>query len=49
VTDPAVYYYDAVLWAYENGITGGMGDGTFGVEAVCNRAYVVTFLYRTYD
>ena len=42
------FYYDAVAWAVENGITTGMGDGTFGVSAVCNRAQVVTFLYRTY-
>jgi hypothetical protein len=29
----------------ENKITSGMGDGTFGVGATCNRAQVVTFLY----
>ena len=46
VTDPEAYYYNAVLWAVENGITTGMGDGTFGVDTVCNRAQVVTFLYR---
>ncbi|MBP3660184.1 MAG: S-layer homology domain-containing protein, partial [Oscillospiraceae bacterium] len=44
VTDSGAYYYDAVLWAVENGVTAGMGDGTFGVSAVCNRAQVVTFL-----
>ena len=49
VTDSAAYYYDAVLWAVENGVTAGMGDGTFGVTAVCNRAQVVTFLYRVYN
>ena len=43
---PGVYYYDAVAWAYENGITSGMGGGIFGVDIVCNRAQVVTFLYR---
>ena len=48
VTDSAAYYYDAVLWAVENGVTAGMGDGTFGGSAVCNRAQVVTFLYRVY-
>ena len=48
VTDSAAYYYDAVLWAVENGVTAGMGDGTFGVTAVCNRAQVVTFLYQVY-
>ncbi len=40
------WYTDAVLWAVENGITNGMGDGTFGVELPCNRAQVVTFLHR---
>ena len=48
VTDSGAYYYDAVLWAVENGVTAGMGDGTFGVSAVCNRAQVVTFLYHVY-
>ena len=42
------FYYDAVLWAVENKVTDGMGDGTFGINATCNRAQVVTFLYRTY-
>ena len=41
------WYGPAVLWAVENGITNGMGDGTFGVLSTCNRAQVVTFLYRT--
>ena len=45
--DPAAWYGPAVLWAVENGITNGMGDGTFGVGTTCNRAQVVTFLYRT--
>ena len=49
VTDPESFYYDAVLWAVENGVTAGMGDGTFGVSNVCNRAQVVTFLYRIYN
>ena len=40
------FYTDAVLWAVENQITNGMGDGTFGVDTICNRAHVVTFLYR---
>ena len=46
VKDEGAYYYDAVLWAVENGITNGMGDGIFGVSNICNRAQVVTFLYR---
>ena len=41
------FYTTAVAWAVENDITNGMGDGTFGVEGTCNRAQVVTFLYRT--
>ena len=46
VTATNAYYYNAVLWAVENGITNGMGGGKFGVNAICNRAQVVTFLYR---
>ena len=45
---PGQFYTEAVAWAVEKGITNGMGDGTFGVDSVCNRAQVVTFLYRTY-
>ncbi len=45
--DPSAWYGPAVLWAVENGITNGMGDGTFGVGAICTRAQVVTFLHRT--
>ena len=48
VTDPEVYYYAPVLWAVENGITNGMGNGAFGINSICNRAQVVTFLYRAY-
>jgi len=40
------YYYDAVLWAVENGITGGYEDGSFRPSAACTRAHVVTFLWR---
>ncbi len=39
------YYYKAVLWAVENGITGGIDDTHFGVGRVCDRAQVVTFLW----
>ena len=46
VQNSSAYYYAPVLWAVENGITNGMGDGTFGVSKICNRAQVVTFLYR---
>jgi len=37
----------AVLWAYENGITTGTGDGTtFSPNKTCTRAQLVTFLYK---
>ena len=42
------WYEPAVLWAVENGITNGLSADTFGVDTICNRAQVVTFLYRTY-
>ena len=40
------YYYDAVLWAVENGITNGTSDTTFSPNATCTRAQIVTFLWR---
>ena len=40
------YYYDAVQWAAQNGITSGTGTNTFSPEANCMRAQIVTFLYR---
>ena len=42
----SAYYYDAVLWAAEQGITGGTGAGTFSPGATVTRAQTVTFLYR---
>lgn len=41
------FYYKPVLWAVENGITAGLDATHFGPTAYCNRAQVVTFLYRT--
>ena len=41
------FYYDAVLWAAENGITTGSTPTTFSPNAVCTRSEVVTFLWRT--
>ena len=41
------YYYDAVLWAIENGITKGTGDTTFSPNANCSRGQIVTFLWRS--
>ena len=40
------YYYKAVLWAYENGITSGTSESTFSPNSYCTRAQVVTFLWR---
>lgn len=40
------YYYDAVLWAVEQGITDGVSDTTFVPDAECTRGQIVTFLYR---
>lgn len=40
------YYHDAVLWAVENGITSGISATTFGPNATCTRAQIVTFLWR---
>ena len=40
------YYYNAVLWAVENGITTGTGKGKFSPDNTCTRGQIVTFLYR---
>ena len=40
------YYYKPVLWAVENGITGGTSANTFSPDSICTRAQVVTFLHR---
>ena len=40
------YYYDAVLWAAENGITDGVDETHFAPDATCTRAQIVTFLWR---
>ena len=42
------YYYDAVLWAVENGIAKGTSETMFGPDASCTRAQIVTFLYRAF-
>ena len=39
-------YYNAILWAVENGITKGTTDTTFDPNAVCTRGQIVTFLFR---
>ncbi|MEA4895928.1 MAG: InlB B-repeat-containing protein, partial [Oscillospiraceae bacterium] len=40
------YYYDAVLWAVEKGVTTGTGTTTFSPDLICTRAQTVTFLWR---
>ena len=42
---PGRYSRKAVLWAWENGITDGIGGGRFGPGRPCTRAQLVTFLY----
>lgn len=40
------FYYEAVLWAYDNGITTGTSSTNFSPTATCTRSQIVTFLYR---
>lgn len=42
----SAYYYDAVAWAVENGVTSGTTATTFSPNAACTRAQTVTFLWR---
>ncbi len=42
----SAYYYDAVLWAVEEGITTGLSATSFGPNSPCTRGQVVTFLHR---
>lgn len=44
--DSSKYYYKAVLWAAEKGITKGYSDGTFRPDDTCLREHVATFLWR---
>lgn len=46
--EDGAYYYDAVLWAVENGVTVGTSATTFSPDDSCSRAQIVTFLYRAY-
>lgn len=41
-----MYFFDAVRWAYEQGITGGTSADTFSPDASCTRAQMATFLWR---
>ena len=45
---PGQFYTTAVAWAVEKGVTNGISDTEFGVGGICNRAQVVTFLYRAF-
>ena len=42
------FYYEAVLWAVEQGITGGVSSTSFAPDATCTRGQIVTFLYRAF-
>ena len=42
------FYERAVLWAVENGVTAGLSATSFGPNSICNRAQIVTFLYRAF-
>ena len=44
----SAWYATPVLWALENGITAGISATQFGATGTCNRAQVVTFLYRAF-
>ena len=46
---PDAWYYSAVAWALENGVTAGIGEGLFGSNDACTRAQVVTFLSSLYN
>lgn len=44
--DDQAYYFVPVIWAVNSGITSGLDETHFGPDALCNRAQVVTFLWR---
>ncbi len=43
---PGAYYYDAVDWAVQKGITTGTSAAAFSPNATCTRAQIITFLWR---
>ena len=45
--DSSAYYFTPVLWAVDSGITSGLDETHFGPDVLCNRAQVVTFLWRS--
>ena len=44
--ESGAYYYEALLWAVETGITRGVTETAFAPNAACTRGQMVTFLYR---
>ena len=42
------WFCNPILWAAENGVTAGIGEGLFGVYNTCTRAQIITFLYKAY-
>ena len=44
---PEAYYYRAVLWAVEHGVTKGTGATAFSPDAACTRGEIVTFIWRS--
>ena len=44
--EPGAYYYDAALWAVQEGVTNGTGADTFSPDQGCTRGQIVTMLYR---
>ena len=47
--NPGDYYYDAVMWAIDNGITNGVTENEFGPNNICTTAHVLTFIWRYYS
>ena len=45
-TDAPEWAYEPIAWCYKEGITSGTSATTFGPNAACTRAQMVTFLYR---
>lgn len=42
------WYYEYIVWAVENDVTNGTGNGMFSPDVICTRAHVVTFLWRAF-
>lgn len=45
---PGSYYYDAVRWAYNSGITSGTDSTHFSPNMICNRAQIATMIWRSF-